>query len=381
MVPNIPRYLHKNIVNRLKPNKAVLIYGARRVGKTALIKSIIAELPQDEVLFVNGEDQIVAAQFAIRTITNYKLLIGSKKYLIIDEAQNIERIGSVLKLIVDEIEGIHVLVSGSSVFDLSNKLGEPLVGRQTIFQMHPIAQCELKLIENTFDSHGLLEVRLIYGCYPELFHISSQDEKAEYLESIINSYLLKDILVYDGIKKSNKLMDLLRLIAFQIGQEVSIDELATNLKGISRNTVESYLDLLEKVFVIYKVSGFSRNLRKEIVKTSRYYFYDNGIRNALIRNFNSLRLRNDVGQLWENHMMIERRKFNESQKKRVYQYFWRTYDQQEIDLIEEEDGELRAFEFKWNPKKNAKAPAGWAKNYPDTRYQVISPSNFLGFIS
>lgn len=381
MVPNIPRYLHKNIVNRLKPNKAVLIYGARRVGKTALIKSIIAELPQDEVLFVNGEDQIVAAQFAIRTIANYKLLIGSKKYLIIDEAQNIERIGSVLKLIVDEIEGIHVLVSGSSVFDLSNKLGEPLVGRQTIFQMHPIAQCELKSIENKFDSHGLLEERLIYGCYPELFHISSQDEKAEYLESIINSYLLKDILIYDGIKKSNKLMDLLRLIAFQIGQEVSIDELATNLKGISRNTVESYLDLLEKVFVIYKVSGFSRNLRKEIVKTSRYYFYDNGIRNALISNFNSLRLRNDVGQLWENHIMIERRKFNESQKKRVYQYFWRTYDQQEIDLIEEEDAELRAFEFKWNPKKNTKAPAGWTKNYPESTFQIISPNNFLEFIS
>jgi uncharacterized protein len=381
MASNIPRYLHKNIVNRLKPNKAVLIYGARRVGKTALIKSIIAELPQAEVLFVNGEDQIVAAQFAIRTIANYKLLIGSKKYLVIDEAQNIERIGSVLKLIVDEIEGIHVLVSGSSVFDLSNKLGEPLVGRQTIFQMHSIAQCELKSIENTFDSQGKLEERLIYGCYPELFHISSQDEKAEYLESIINGYLLKDILVYDGIKKSNKLMDLLRLIAFQIGQEVSIDELATNLKGISRNTVESYLDLLEKVFVIYKVSGFSRNLRKEIVKTSRYYFYDNGIRNALTSNFNSLRLRNDVGQLWENHMMIERRKFNESQKKRVHQYFWRTYDQQEIDLIEEEDAELRAFEFKWSPKKNSKAPVGWAKNYPESTFQIISPNNFLEFIS
>lgn len=380
MVPNIPRYLHKNIVNRLKPNKAVLIYGARRVGKTALIKSIIAELPQDEVIFVNGEDQIVAEQFAIRTIANYKLLIGSIKYLVIDEAQNIERIGSVLKLIVDEIDGIHVLVSGSSVFDLSNKLGEPLVGRQTIFQMHPIAQCELKSIENTFDSRGKLEERLIYGCYPELFHISSQDEKAEYLESIINGYLLKDILVYDGIKKSNKLMDLLRLLAFQIGQEVSIDELATNLKGISRNTVESYLDLLEKVFVIYKVSGFSRNLRKEIVKTSRYYFYDNGIRNALISNFNSLRLRNDVGQLWENHIMIERRKFNESQKKRVHQYFWRTYDQQEIDLIEEEDGQLRAFEFKWSPKKNPKAPVGWTKNYPESTFQIISPNNFLEFI-
>jgi predicted AAA+ superfamily ATPase len=377
----IPRYLHQHILDRFKPNKVVLLYGARRVGKTDLVKSIVNGLPKDEVLFLNGEDQTVAQQFALRTISNYKGLIGNKKYLIIDEAQNIEKIGLVLKLIVDEIPGIHVLVSGSSVFDLSNKLGEPLVGRQALVQMHPIAQVELKSVQNTFDSISALEERLIYGSYPELFHLSSDYEKAEYLESIINSYLLKDILIYDGIKKSNKLLDLLRLLAFQIGQEVSIDELANNLKGISRNTVESYLDLLEKVFVIYKVNGFSRNLRKEVVKTSRYYFYDNGIRNALISNFNSFAFRNDAGPLWENYMMIERRKFNESQRKRVKQFFWRTYDQQEIDLIEEESGKLSAFEFKWNPKKNAKAPAGWTKNYPDAIFQIVSPSNFLEFIS
>lgn len=380
MTSIIPRYLHNQIKSRLKPNKVVLLYGARRVGKTALIKSIVAELPKEQVLFLNGEDQMVAIQFAVRTIQNYKRLIGDKKYLIIDEAQHIENIGLVLKLIVDEIEGIHVLVSGSSVFDLSNKLGEPLVGRQTTFKMYPIAQLEFNLIENPFDTHALIENRLIYGSYPELFHLSSNEEKAEYLESILNGYLLKDILTYNGIKKANKLMDLLRLIAFQIGQEVSIDEVASNLKGISRNTVESYLDLLEKVFVIYKVGGFSRNLRKEIVKTSRYYFYDNGIRNAIINNFNPLTFRNDTGQLWENYMMVERKKYNDSQQRRVQHYFWRTYDQQEIDLIEEENGAINAYEFKWNTKKNTKAPKGWVKNYPSAPFHVINPENYMPFI-
>lgn len=381
MDSNIPRYLHQQVINRLRPNKVVLVYGARRVGKTALIKTIISELPAEEVLYVNGEDQVVAEQFETRTIANYKALLGAKKYLVIDEAQSIDRIGAVLKLIVDEIKGIHILVSGSSVFDLNNKLGEPLVGRQTILHLHPIAQCELNLIETPLDVQSNLHDRLIFGTYPELFHIASNDEKSEYLESIINSYLLKDILIFDGIRKANKLMDLLRLLAFQIGQEVSVDELANNLKGISRNTVESYLDLLEKVFVIYKVSGFSRNLRKEVVKTARYYFYDNGIRNAIINNFNSLTFRNDAGQLWENYLMIERRKFNESQKSRVHKYFWRTYDQQEIDLIEEENANLRAFEFKWNPKKNIKAPAGWSKNYSEAPFLVVSPNNYLGFIT
>ena len=222
---------------------------------------------------------------------------------------------------------------------------------------------------------------MIYGGYPELFQLDTLDEKQEYLEGIVNSYLLKDILNYNGIKKADKLLDLLRLLAMQIGNQVSIDELASNLKGITRNTVETYLDLLEKVFVIYKVGGFSKNLRKEIVKTSRYYFYDNGIRNAIIRNFNTIDYRMDVGQLWENYLMIERRKRNHYLNERKNYYFWRTYDQQEIDLVEDDAGKLSGFEFKWNPKKRSKPPKAWSKHYPKATFEVINKENFIDFIT
>jgi predicted AAA+ superfamily ATPase len=271
-------------------------------------------------------------------------------------------------------------VTGSSVFDLQNKLGEPLVGRQNTIQLFPIAQAELSGIENFVTTKSKLEERLIYGSYPELFHLESYQEKANYLEELVSSYLLKDILSFNGIKKSDKLVKLLQLLALQIGNQLSIDELASNLQGISRNTVESYLDLLEKVFVIYKVSGFSRNLRKEVVKSNKWYFYDNGVRNALINNFNSLTLRMDTGMLWENYIMAERRKHNSYIEKRVNYYFWRTYDQQEIDLIEEKDGQLSAFEFKWNQNKKPKVPAAWSGAYPEATFEVISSDNYLEFV-
>jgi predicted AAA+ superfamily ATPase len=267
------------------------------------------------------------------------------------------------------------------MFDLGNKLGEPLVGRQINFQLFPISQMELSPFENSIETQSRIEERLIYGGYPELFQLATFEEKQEYLEGIVNSYLLKDILVYNGIKKADKLVDLLRLVAMQIGNEVSIDELASNLKGISRNTVETYLDLLEKVFVIYKVRGFSKNLRKEIVKTSRYYFYDNGVRNALIRNFNTFKYRMDIGQLWENYLMIERKKRNHYLNRRINMYFWRTYDQQEIDLIEDDAGMLSSFEFKWNPKKISKAPKAWARGYPDASFEVVNRDNFMQFVT
>jgi predicted AAA+ superfamily ATPase len=224
-----------------------------------------------------------------------------------------------------------------------------------------------------------LEQRLIYGSYPELIHLPDIEEKKDYLEGLVNSYLLKDILAYEGIKKADKIIDLLRLIAFQIGNEVSIDELSINLKGISRNTIESYLDLLSKVFVIYPVKGFSRNLRKEISKSNRWYFYDNGIRNALIRNYNPLSLRNDIGQLWENYLMSERMKINAYLKRRVNTYFWRTYDQQEIDLVEESGTDLAAFEFKWN-KSKVKIPTAWKNNYADATFEVICKDVYLNFV-
>ena len=378
---HISRIILKRIKQRIQPNKVIILFGARRVGKTELLKTLIEEFDKSELLFLNGEDQFTINQLSNRSITNYQQLTQSKKYLIIDEAQHIPEIGKILKLMVDEVEGLHIIVTGSSVFDLSNKLGEPLVGRQIQFQLFPISQMEFSQYENIIETHSLLEERIIYGGYPELLHLKTKEEKQEYLEGVVNSYLLKDILNFEGIKKADKLLDLLRLVAMQIGHEVSLEELASNLKGISRNTVETYLDLLEKVFVIYKVGGFSRNLRKEIVKTSRYYFYDNGVRNAIIRNFNPLDYRMDIGQLWENYLMSERLKRNHYLNKRVNIYFWRTYDQQEIDLVEEDAGKLSGFEFKWNPKKTLKPPKAWKNNYPNATFEVINQDNFISFVT
>lgn len=378
----IPRSALKQISEQCKPNKVLILLGARRVGKTSLIKKFIEGIsPLSKVLLLNGEDQLVVDAFEKKSVEHYRQVIGEHDYLIIDEAQNIPEIGQKLKLIVDEIEGIKVIATGSSVFDLSNKLGEPLVGRQRTIQLFPIAQSELNSIQDYISTKAKLEERLIYGSYPELFHLKTYDEKANYLEELVSSYLLRDILAFNGIKKSDKLIKLLQLIALQVGHQVSIDELASNLQGISRNTVESYLDLLEKVFVIYKVGGFSRNLRKEVVKSNKWFFYDNGIRNALINNFNPLNLRTDTGQLWENYLMSERKKVNSYAQRRIKTYFWRTYDQQEIDLIEEKDGKLSAFEFKWSSNKKSKVPAAFKTAYPDAEFEVISQDNFLKFIS
>lgn len=373
------RALLQSVGMKIQKGKVLMLFGARRVGKTAMLKKIAAQFNTNEVLFYNGEDQNTIDAFNERSVERFKKIIGNKKYLIIDEAQHIPDIGMKLKLMVDELSEVAVIVTGSSMFELNNQLGEPLVGRANILYLYPLAQMEFSKYEDFIETSSKLEERLIFGSYPEIIAYSSYEDKADYLEGLINSYLLKDILAYEGIKKSNKIMDLLRLIAFQIGKEVSLDELANNLKGISRNTVESYLDLLSKVFVIYPVRGFSRNLRKEISKSNRWYFYDNGIRNALIRNFNLLNLRNDVGALWENYLMSERLKYNSYNKRRVNTYFWRTYDQQEIDLIEEEGDKLDAFEFKWN-KKKVKPPGAWAKNYSEASFSVIHKDNYLSFI-
>ncbi len=331
-------------------------------------------------MLLNGEDQTTLDILEDRTVTNYSRLLNGKNLLVIDEAQSIPEIGKKLKLMVDEITDLKIIVTGSSVFDLSNSLGEPLVGRSNIIQLFPLAQMEFSAHETYLDTKDKLEERLIFGSYPELEKINSWDEKMNYLEGIVNSYLLKDILAYEGIKKSDKILDLLRLIAFQIGKEISVDELAKSLKGISRNTVETYLDLLSKVFIIYKVRGYSGNLRKEITKSQRWYFYDNGIRNAIIRNYNPLNLRMDQGELWENYIMSERIKYNAYTNRRVNSYFWRTYDQQEIDLVEEEADALSAFEFKWNPLKKVKVPAAWKKNYTNATFTLITNDNYLDFI-
>ncbi len=375
----IERAIYREFQGQIKPGRVLILLGARRVGKTHLLKQIASKLPEAQTLFLNGEDQRTIDRMAERSVENFKLLLGSAKFLFIDEAQNITDIGGKLKLLVDEMPDVHVIVTGSSMFELNNKLGQPLVGRSHVIQLFPLAQIEYQTQENTVETFSKLEQRLIFGSYPELLNFSDNEEKIDYLEGIVSSYLLKDILAYEGIKKADKIIDLLRLIAFQIGNEVSLDELAINLKGISRNTIESYLDLLSKVFIIYPVKGFSRNLRKEISKSNRWYFYDNGIRNALIRNYNPLNLRNDQGQLWENYLMAERMKVNAYLKRRVNTYFWRTYDQQEIDLIEESGIDLSAFEFKWKMNK-VKIPAAWKNNYPSATFEVIHNENYLNFV-
>ena len=372
------RNIEDKILGRLNPGKVIVLLGARRVGKTIMMKRI-AERFEGTSLFLNGDDYRTEALLAGKSVTEYKSLVGSNELIIIDEVQRINDIGRILKIIVDELPDKRVMVSGSSAFDLSNQIGEPLTGRKLTFLLFPFAQMELQPYENILQTKSLLEDRLIYGAYPELIFISDRQEKTNYLSDLVSSYLLKDILVLDNIKNSSKLINILRLLAFQVGMQVSVLEIA-NKVGLNKGTVEKYLDLLTKVFVIFKVEGFSRNLRKEISKTSRYYFWDNGVRNFLAANFNPLNLRNDTGQLWENYLISERRKWQAYQRMVVNNYFWRTYDQQEIDWVEERDGKLYGYEIKFQPK-SARVPGGWRSTYPDASFEVINQENYLNFIT
>ncbi|MCZ4243217.1 ATP-binding protein [Pedobacter punctiformis] len=377
MEGQINRYLKSVILNRIGKNKVILLFGTRRVGKTWLIEKITKEAGVDS-LTLNGEDQDVQALLSTRTVVNYARIIGNAKLLVIDEAQVIPEIGKILKLLIDSFKNLTIIASGSSTFDLSKQTGEPLTGRSLTYYLYPIAQIELNERENGLQTAQNLEERLIFGSYPELFNLDSIAEKAQYLTELIRSYLLKDILMYENIQNSAKLLELLKLIAYQVGSEVSIDELSRNL-GLSKNTVDRYLDLLSKVFIIYKVGGFSNNLRKEVTKSSKWYFYDNGIRNAIINDFKLLALRNDQGILWENYCFSERIKKMDYQQQNTRYYFWRTYDQQEIDLIETKNEQIIATDFKWGNKKK-KVPGFFAKNYPQALFSTINKDNYLDFI-
>ena len=373
----VTRILESRISEMIEPNKAMLIFGARRVGKTVLMKHIYDNFPGNK-MFMNGEDLDTALLLQKRSVSNYKGVFGEIELLAIDEAQNIPEIGQIIKLIVDEIPGIRVIASGSSSFDLLNKTGEPLVGRSTQYVLTPFSQQELSRRENMLETHRNLESRLIYGSYPEVVLMESSEKKERYLRDIVSSYLLKDILAVDGIKNSAKMQNLLRLVAYQVGSEVAFDELGKQL-GMSKNTVERYLDLLEKVFVIYRMGAFSRNLRKEVTKSGKYYFVDNGIRNAIIGAFQPLELRTDAGALWENYIIGEFRKKNFNSLSYNDLYFWRTYDNQEIDLIEESPSGLTAFEFKWG-KKNPKMPKVFAQAYQGSKFFVVNRDNYLDFL-
>jgi len=358
--------------------KVNLLYGARRVGKTALIKRILKKAGNN--IFTGEGDDIQLRQI-LNSNDKTLILTAFQDYdvIFIDEAQRIENIGWSLKILIDNLPDTTIIASGSSSLKLSYKTGEPLTGRNLTRMLFPVSVLELKKQMGGMHIFQNLENYLLYGMYPEVLTAKNVKNKIAYLIELRNSYLFKDILELENVRNSDKIYDLLQLIAYQIGDEVSLNELANNL-GLAKQTVERYLDLLEKSFIIKKVGGFSKNLRKEVTKTKRYYFYDNGIRNAIINNFNLLNNRNDVGMLWENFMVSERLKKQHYLQIYSKNYFWRTYDQKEVDLVEERDGKLFGFEFKWNPKKK-KIQKEWLETYSNASFEIIDRQNFLPFIS
>lgn len=368
----------ENLGNLLSPNKAVIIYGPRRCGKTTLLQEFLKRTDL-KYLYVTGEDITVQNYLTSQSVQKLSAFVGGNELLVIDEAQKIGNIGLNLKLIIDHVQGIRIVATGSSSFDLAQGVGEPLTGRKYTLRLYPLAQLELGALENVALTEANLESRLIYGSYPEIVLMQDIRRRELYLKEIVGSYLYKDILELDGVRHSQKIGRLLQLIAFQIGKEVSLTELGSQL-GMSKNTVERYLDLLEKSFVLRRLNGFSKNQRKEISKSSRYYFFDNGIRNALISNFNPLDLRDDIGMLWENYLIMERFKKQEYFMVDTNSYFWRTYDRKEIDLVEETGGRLYGYEMKWR-KKTDRPPRAWVENYPDAVFKVVHRDDYLDFIT
>jgi len=375
---DIPRLLEQQIEKQLGKQKIILLYGTRRTGKTTIIENIALK-HGDDVLMLQGEDMQVADLLQQRTIANYQQLTRGKKIIIIDEAQAVPEIGKVLKLMIDTIKGITVIVTGSSSFDLLFHTGEPLVGRNIVYYLYPIAQVELGATEDHLTTLRNLEQRLVYGSYPELWHLEDIREQENYLRQLVNSYLLKDLLTIENVKGADTLFKLLQLLAWQVGSQVSTVELGNSLQ-LNKLTVERYLDLLTKVFIIYPLNGYSANLRKEVTKSKKWYFYDNGIRNALINNFSSLQNRNDIGQLWEQYILGERIKYNSYRGYQPQYFFWRTYDGQEIDLLELYNEHLQAIECKWQ-NQPVKKPIAFAKAYPEASFEQISKDNYLNWIT
>jgi uncharacterized protein len=372
------RKIENDVRGALEPGKVMLLYGPRRVGKTTLLQRIMADV-QGKKLFLNGEDSLARQDIESLSVERMKNYLGEAQFLFIDEAQKIRQAGLALKLLVDSFPQLVVFATGSSAFDLQQQTGEPLLGRKKTFILYPLAESEVRTHIDAYLQVSKREENLIYGFYPEVITQKSTSNRQEYLRELTQGALYKDILELDGIRYASKIVDLLRLVAFQIGREVSLTELSNQL-NLNRKTVEKYLDLLEKSFVLYGVRGLSRNLRSEVTKSQRYYFYDLGIRNALINNFNPINLRNDVGELWENYTIIERIKRQAYERIYTNNYFWRTYSQAEIDWVEEREGKLFGYEIKWNPKKNPKAPKAWTDNYPEAGYEVIHPGNIEHFI-
>lgn len=373
----IPRKIQKEVENSLFKGKIIIIYGARQVGKTTLIKQIQQKYT-DFSVYLNCDEPDIRAIFTDATSTTMKAFIGNKKLVFLDEAQRVKNIGLSLKLLIDNYPEVQIVATGSSSFDLSNKVAEPLTGRKYEFLIYPFALEELSVISDPIAMSRLLETRILYGMYPEIVGTGLPDCQ-KMLKNIVGSYLYKDALQYQDIKSPEILEKLLQALALQIGNEVSYNELAQTI-GIDKRTVANYIQILEQSFVVFRVSPFSRNLRTELKKLRKIYFFDTGVRNALLNNFNPFALRQDVGALWENFLISERMKFNGNRLLDKNIYFWRTHNKKEIDYLEEAGGKLNAFEFKWR-EEDIRPPKDFVTAYPGAAFTVVNKNNYKEFLS
>ena len=366
------RTIKDRIVNSFFKDKAVILYGARQVGKTTLVKSIMEELPNSG-LYLNCDEPDIRESLTDATSTKMKELFGNNKYIFIDEAQRVKNIGITLKIAIDTLKEYQIIATGSSALDLSNSIMEPLTGRAFEFKLYPFSREELSGKFNDIEYKRVLENRLVFGNYPDIINFPEDAERR--LRVISNNYLYKDLLQFQEIRNSDLLEKLIKSLALQIGNEVSFSELGNKL-GASKQTIERYIKLLEQSFILFRLNPFSRNLRTELTKKCKVFFYDTGIRNSLINNFNSLDLRNDTGALWENYIISEMIKKNNNSEVYSNFYFWRTHQQQEIDLLEDKNGALNAYEIKFN-KDKFKIPAPFTKAYPNAKVKLINKDNFL----
>ena len=372
----IARTLQENIEKKLFKGKAILLYGPRQCGKTTLVKQVIESNNLDPVM-LNGDDDLDVGVFQTVTASRWAQILGNKKSVFIDEGQKIPNLGRAVKLLVDSLPDIQVIVTGSSSFALANAMEEPLTGRKFVYKLFPLCFSELSGHFGFLEERKNLELRLVYGNYPEV--VLSGPEMKNTIKSIAESYLYRDLLKYEGIRKPALLEKLLKALALQCGSEVSPTELA-GLLGVSRTLIDSYLKILEQAFIVFPLNSYSTNKRNEIKKGVKYYFYDNGVRNAVINDFTPISIRNDVGALWENYLVCERFKRNAYVNADGLPYFWRTTDQMEVDYIEVTGSRIEAFEFKWNPQKKSRVSLAFRNRYPEAIIQTITPENYDSFL-
>lgn len=371
----INRFLQPQLESLLGSHKAIILMGARQVGKSTLLQLLLGQ--KQDVLWLNGDNNDVQTLFTAISAERIHSLMGTKRILVIDEAQRIPNIGVQLKIIIDQLPEVQVIATGSSSFELASKVKEPLTGRKREFKLFPLTFNEMVEHSSLIEELRLIPHRLVYGYYPEV--VANPGQEANILKELTDSYLYRDILTLDKVAKSDKLVLLLKALAMQIGSQVSYNELS-GLVGIDAKTIERYITVLEQSYIIFRLGSFSRNLRNELKFSKKIYFWDMGIRNAVIGNFSLAETRSDIGAMWENYAIAERMKQINYRHPLTQSYFWRTKQQTEIDYIEEQDGSLRAFEFKWNERKSPRCPLAFSNTYPDASFSVITPSNIDDFL-